>query len=74
MGRKLIRWQWRYFCEIRKKHITTARHLPEDLIRIEHPDAMPVPGTMIEIDIEDDPMANSTSAFLREVKVVKPGD
>lgn len=62
-----IRYRWRYFCPIREKMVSTKAHLTEEIIKVEHPDAEPIPGTCIEIQIPDDPMANSTSSFLRGV-------
>lgn len=69
MGRTLVRWRWRYYCEIREKYLITPNLLSEDLIKGAHPDAQPVPGTRVEIELSDDPLANSTSAFLDGLKL-----
>lgn len=64
---ELIRYRWRYYCEIRKKFITTKHLLTEDLIRKEHPDAQPVEGSKTIITVSDeDPMINGTGSFLRD--------
>ena len=65
MGSVLVRYRWRYFCSIRNKVITTKAAFEEQLIKAEHPDAVPVDGSRIETRLPDDPLENSTSAFLR---------
>lgn len=65
MGEKLVMNRWRYYCEIRKKMISTRSQLPEDLIKGEHPDAVPIEGSRREIDLVDDPWMLCTSNILR---------
>lgn len=45
--------------------ITTKAAFEEQAIKAEHPDAVPVDGSRIETRLSDDPLENSTSAFLR---------
>lgn len=49
--------------------ITTKAALGEDLIKAEHPDAVPVEGSRIETQLPDDPFENSTSAFIKDEPV-----
>lgn len=67
MGKTIVMYRWRYFCNIRNKTMSTRRALPEETIKVEHPDAVPIDGTRVEIIASDDPMENCTSAFLRGV-------
>jgi hypothetical protein len=39
-------YRWRYFDAARGKHFTTRYHCTEEAIRAEHPDAVPVPGSL----------------------------
>lgn len=71
MGRQIIRYRWRYFCDIRKRFITTKAHFEEEMIKAEHPDATPVEGTRIESVAPDNPFTNSTSSFLAGVEYHK---
>lgn len=73
MGREIVRYRWRYYCDIRQRFITTKAHFEEAMIKGEHPDAVPVEGTRIESVAPDDMFANSTSAFLAGVEYQKPG-
>ncbi len=74
MGEKLVRYRWRYFCEIRKKFVSTRNHLPEDLIKWEHPDAVPIEGTRIESELcKGDDYSLCFSNILRGVKDVGNG-
>lgn len=68
MENERVRYRWRYYCEIRKKMITTKTALPEELIKWEHPDAVPVPGTMEVTPLADDPFAMCLSNILRDYK------
>lgn len=69
MGKTIVMYRWRYYCEIRRKTISTKRALPEELIKVEHPDAVPIESTRVEISVPDDPMNDCTSAFLRGVDI-----
>lgn len=67
---ELIRYRWRYYCEIRKKFITTKHLLTEDLIRKEHPDAEPVPGSRTVMEINDnDQEASRPNSILRDAPI-----
>lgn len=65
MSDKLVMYRWRYYCEIRKKIVSTRSQLPEDLIKGEHPDAVPIEGSRREVDIGGDPWMLCTSNILR---------
>lgn len=69
MGSVLVRYRWRYFCPIKNKMITTKAAFEEQLMKAEHPDAVPVDGSRIETLLSDDPLENSTSAFLRNASL-----
>jgi len=62
----LVRYRWRYFCPIRQRMITTRGHLPASLIKNEHPDAEPVPGSEDVIELPSDPEALRFSNILRD--------
>lgn len=65
MGKMLVRYRWEYFCPIRKKKLRTRAHFPEDLIKHEHPDAVPIEGTRIEYEQPDNPMEGGAGGILR---------
>lgn len=48
-----IWYRWRYFCEIRQKHLTTKYHCNEQQIKREYPDAVPVEHTRREQRVFD---------------------
>lgn len=58
-----IRYRWRYWDEVRRKHCTTRFHCTEEFIRKEHPDAVAVENSRQELVLVDDPYANSTAHF-----------
>jgi hypothetical protein len=59
----LIRYRWRYYDEARGRYFITRYWCEESLIRIEHPDAIVVPGSEQRLDVPDDIAANSTGRF-----------
>lgn len=58
-----IRYRWRYYDEVRRRHVVTSFHCTEDLIHKEYPDAQPVEGTREELTIVENWRVNSTSHF-----------
>lgn len=65
MTRVLIRYQWRYYDEIRERWVTTRYKTEEEIIRKQYPDAIPVEGTREELAVEDNCNALSTGHFYR---------
>ena len=68
MGERYTVSNWRYWCDIRNKWLTTSYKTTAERIAIEHPDATPVAGTEEVREVPDDLYANSTSGFLRGPK------
>lgn len=58
-----LRYRWRYFDPVRGKSVTTRYHATREEIEREHPDAVPVPGSELLLELADDPLANSMSRF-----------
>ena len=61
MPRTELRYRWRYYDEVRKKHLVTRYHATEEQIRPRHPDATAVPGTEQVLELPDDLLKNSFS-------------
>ncbi len=59
----LIRYRWRYYDEARGRYFTTRYWCEESQIRIEHPDAVVVPGSEQRLVVPDDIRTNSTGRF-----------
>ena len=64
-GKTINLCRWRYYCPIRNKFLVTKWVTTEDQIKLQYPDAVPVPGTEEVRHISADPLLNCTSAFLR---------
>lgn len=68
MAGVLVRYRWRYFCPIRQKMLTTSTALPENLVKIEHPDAVPLEWTKEVTELSDDPYSMCLSTILKDYK------
>lgn len=68
MADVLVRYRWRYYCPIRRKMLTTKTALPESLVKIEHPDAVPIEGTKEVTELSDDPYSMCLSMILKDYK------
>jgi hypothetical protein len=58
-----LRYRWRYFDPIRKKHCTTRYHATRGNIARERPDAVPIPGSEQLLELAGDPLATSMARF-----------
>jgi hypothetical protein len=58
-----IRYRWRYYDEARGRHFVTRYWCEEAFIRIQHPEAVQVPGSEQRLDVPDDIRTNSTGRF-----------
>ncbi len=57
-----IRYRWKYWDEPRKKYLVTRHRCTEEMIRVEHPDAVAVEGTREELHISDEPLRATSMA------------
>lgn len=64
----LILYNWRYWDEIRGKHIVTRWKATEEEIKRQHPDATPMLDTREIREVSDDPFDNSMGHLLRGSK------
>ncbi len=58
-----IRYRWRFYDEARGRYFTTRYWCEEAFIRIQHPDAVQVPGSEQRLVVPDDIRTNSTGRF-----------
>lgn len=65
MARELVLYQWRCYCDIRKRWFVTRHPRSEESIKMDYPGAECLEHTKMVIQLSDDPLAMSFASILR---------